>query len=207
MTDSNNKPSKKRRIIQASVLLFLLVLLPAISWIYMRSGYTWRKEALEELRDHGKIRAVHMIYPGNDKVNRLESKVCVLYFFGENPDLTPAYRRVLDTGHQLHNQFGATNNFRFVVIKKGGTPAFRTHLQTQPSIDYATWVQSGALGSWSTILMNGYEKFCLEEGIRGDASYYALADTSGTIRRFYNALDEAEVGRMVEHIAILLPQE
>jgi hypothetical protein len=56
-------------------------------------------------------------------------------------------------------------------------------------------------------LQNGYESFCLAEKQKPAAAYYALADTSGTIRRYYDALDQSQVDRMVQHIAILLPQE
>ncbi|MGI9159878.1 MAG: hypothetical protein ACR2K1_09015, partial [Saprospiraceae bacterium] len=111
------------------------------------------------------------------------------------------------TGQRLFEQFGSNMNFRLVMIAQGGTAEFKTHAQTLPSADYATWVWTGALGSWSTILNNGYESYCIATDNKGYKEFYALTDTSGTIRRFYNALDEKEVGRMVEQIAILLPQE
>ena len=91
------------------------------------------------------------------------------------------------------------------MIAAGGTAEFRSYFQTMPSADHATWVWSGGLGTWRTVMVNGYESFCLAEGIKPDAEYFALADTAGTIRRFYDALDQKQVDRMVQHIAILLP--
>jgi hypothetical protein len=205
MEKSTDKPSPQRRIFVVVALLILLVGFPLGSWYYLKGGVEWRKEALAELRDYGKIRAVHMVFPGNDRINRVGEKVCVIHNFGENPDLTEENRFILNTGQRLFEQFGENPYFRFVVIKRQGTAAFKSHIQTLPSIDYATWVQHGALGSWSTILNNGYDKFCKDEGIRPTDQFYALCDTTGTIRRFYNALDDKEIGRMVEHIAILLP--
>jgi hypothetical protein len=67
-------------------------------------------------------------------------------------------------------------------------------------------VWTGGLGSWRTVVENGYEYFLLKEKTKPDPQYFALTDTSGTIRRFYNAQDEKQVGRMVEHISMLLPK-
>jgi len=56
-------------------------------------------------------------------------------------------------------------------------------------------------------LVNAYDLYCQQNGVKPVSYYYALSDTAGTIRCFYNALDEKEIGRMVEHIALLLPKE
>ena len=74
-----------------------------------------------------------------------------------------------------------------------------------PSSDFITWAWTGATGSWRTIIENGYESFCLSENIRPSKDYFAVCDTSGQIRRYYNALDDKQIDRMVQHIAILLP--
>jgi hypothetical protein len=206
--ENNPQPVQNRRkFLITAFLLLVLVVFPALSWLYLRGGLNWRKEALAELGNYGKIRAVNMIFPGNDKVNRVESAVCVVHSFGADPDLSGENKFILDTGQRLFEQFGSNMNFRLVMIAQGGTAEFKTHAQTLPSADYATWVWTGALGSWSTILNNGYESYCIATGNKGYKEFYALTDTSGTIRRFYNALDEKEVGRMVEQIAILLPKE
>ncbi len=180
------------------------------SWFYLKGGLDWRKQAQAELQDYGPIRSAPIIYADGTKEDLLEKKVCVLYFFGANPDLDGPNRQILDTGERLFQKFGykpgaQQDDFRLVMIAQGGTAEFKTYAQTLPSAEYANWVWTGALGSWSTIMVNSYDLYCQRNGITPTTHYYALADQEGRIRRFYNALDEKEVGRMVEHIALLLP--
>jgi hypothetical protein len=203
--------SIKRKTFVFAVLFLLLVVLPAGSWFYLSGGLNWRKQAQAELQNYGKIRTAQIIYPDGTKENMLAEKVCVIYYFGANPDLTEANRKVLDTGERLFKQFGYKSgnqydDFRLVMIAQGGTAEFKTHAQTLPSADFANWVWTGALGSWRTILVNAYDLYCQQNNKQPDENYFAVSDTSGTIRRFYNAVDEKELGRMVEHIAILLPK-
>ncbi len=203
----------KRKLWVWSVLALLFVGLPAISWLYLRNGLNWRREAQQELKgEYGKILPVTVIHPDGSKDNLLAQKVCVIHYFGANPDLTPENKHILDTGERLFQQFGfksaaAPDYFRLVMISQDGTAEFRTHARTLPSADYATWVWSGGLNSWRAALVNAYTYYCQQNGVKPVSHYYALADTTGTIRRFYNALSEKEVGRMVEHIALLLPRE
>lgn len=206
MENKEQKPGKGRKVFVAAIIILLLAVFPIVSWFYLHDGINWRKEALSELRDYGKIPPVYMIFPGNDKVNRVDGKVCVIHYFGENPDLDAANRYILDTGQKLFDQFSQNEDFRLVMVSQGGTAEFKTHAQTLPSADYATWVWTAALGKWTTILLNGYDYYVKEEHIDPVSNYYALTDTSGVIRRFYNAEDEKDVNRMVEQIAILLPQ-
>jgi len=207
MVQNNTPPSKSRKFFITIALLVILFILPGISWIYLRNGLNWRKDAQAELKAFGKVRTAPVIYPDGTKYDRLDGKVCVIHFFGDEPELTEGNKRIIDDGQKLFEQFGQNDAFRLVMVSKGGTSEFRSHYQKLPSIDYATWVWAGAIGSWQTILFNGYESFCLKEDVKPAKEYYALADTSGTIRRFYNALDEKQVRRMVEHVAILLPKE
>jgi hypothetical protein len=205
MENTENKPSLGRKVYIAAALFFILVALPAVSWFYLRGGINWRKEAVAELANYGKIRSATIIWPDGTTEDQLQGKVVVVHIFGEDPDLTEANRQILDTAEKLFNQFGQNYNFRMALVTSGGTAEFRSHFQTMPSADHAVWVWTGGLGSWRTIILNGYESFCLAEGISPDQEYYALADTSGTIRRFYDALDKKQVDRMVQHIALLLP--
>ncbi len=203
------KTTLTRRIIIGTALAAILVVIPAMSWYYLSTGLEWRKKAKAELRDFGKIREAFFMYEGKTRIDLLDGKVCVLYFFGENPELTATNQKVLDDFEKFYDQFGPKSasdkdNFRTVMIHQGGTAEFLTHAQTKPNYD--SWVKTGGLGSWTTVLINGYDSFCQSEGISPDKSYYCLADTSGTMRRFYDTNSDAEVERMVQHIAILLPR-
>jgi hypothetical protein len=205
MENSEKKPSLGRRIYIAAALFLILIGLPAVSWFYLRGGLNWRKDALAELSSWGQIRPAYIVWPDGTREDMLDGKVVVVHVFGENPDLTAENRQILDTCEKLFNQFGQTNHFRLAMVAQGGTAEFRSHFQTMESAEHATWVWTGAVGSWRTIIENGYQYFCRGESIQPDPEYFALADTSGAIRRYYNALDNKQVERMVQHIALLLP--
>lgn len=187
-------------------ILLLFVVLPAGSWYYLRGGLNWRKTAVAELKTFGKIREAWVINPDGTRMDLLKNKVCVVHYFGDDPDLTEANKKILETGQELIKQFGQNNYFRNVVVWQGGTPEFKEYWKNVPENNGPIWVYDGALGSWKTIMVNQYEYFTLQEKAKPAQEYFALADTTGTIRRFYNALDPQEVNRMVEHIAILLPK-
>lgn len=206
MSSENEKVSKTRKLFIFAALFIILIALPAGSWFYLKSGLNWHKAAVAELGDYGKIRGAFIIFPDGEKRDQLKGEVVVIHIFGDSPDLTEANKKIIEVDKRLYDQFGQNEFFRMAMIAEGGTSEFRSEVQKIPSIDYVTWVWTGGLGSWRTIIENGYESFCLAEHTSPVPEYFALADTSGKIRRFYNALDEKQVGRMVEHIAMILPK-
>jgi hypothetical protein len=213
MSEEIQKPTRLRRILTAVVLTIVLVVMPGISWIYLRDGLKWRKDAVAELGFFGAIRGAYIIYPDGTKENQLKESVCVIHNFGENPQLTEENKHIIETNKRLYDQFGKLSDgtprpyFKIVMIYEGGSSEFRSEIQKIPSIDYATWVVTGGLGSWRTILQNSYEKFTVERKVTPYTEYYALADATEQIKCFYNALDEAQVNRMVQQIARILPQK
>jgi hypothetical protein len=213
MSDEQQKPTRSRKIITALALILVLGVLPAISWIYLSNGLQWRREAKSELGFYGQIRGAYVIYPDGTKENQLKESVSVIHSFGENPELTEDNKRIIDTYKRLYDQFGRMSDgtprpfFKLVLIYEGGSTEFRSEVQKIPSIDYATWVKTGGLGSWRTILENGYEKYVLEKKVKQRKEYFALTDATEQIKGFYGALEEDQVNRLVQQIAIMLPQK
>jgi hypothetical protein len=212
MSEQTTEKSTTPRRVFAGIVLFLMVIgLPAISYYYVKSGFDWRKDAQSELRDYGRIREVYHVWPDGVKENLIDKKVCVLYLFGDQPELTPENRKIIDISEELIKQFGYkpgsdVNDFRAVLIAGNQTAEFKSYGQTRPSADLNNWVWTGGLGSWTTIMKNGYDYYCQSNKITPYPQYFAVSDTSGTIRRFYNAQDKEEINRMVQHIAILMPK-
>jgi hypothetical protein len=205
MSNETTKPSKQKTILRGAILALILVVLPVISYYWLNSGFQLRKEALGKNANYGKVRSVPVIYPDGQKEDQIDGKVCVLHIFGETPDLTDDNRKILDTCEKLFDQFGPNPYFRLTLVSKEPTSEFRSHCQKMPSSDFVTWAWSAAIGSWRTIIENGYESYCIAEDVKPVKEYFAVCDTSGQIRRYYNALDDKEIDRMAQHIAILLP--
>lgn len=205
MSNDTEKSPKRKTLIRVGILALILVVLPAISYYWLNSGFQLRKEAVGKTANFGKIRSVSVIYPDGEKEDQIKNKVCVIHSFGEDPDLTAENRQILDTCEKLFDQFGSNIHFRMALIATGGSTEFRSHYQKMASAEFVTWAWTSASGSWRTILENGYESFCKAEDVRPVKDYFAVCDTSGQIRRYYNALNHDEIERMVQHIAILLP--
>ena len=212
MSDQVDKKLTPKKIIVYGVIGMLLFGLPAMSYIYLKKGFEWRLKAQGELKDFGKIPQVPILWPDGTKENQLQGKLCVIHFFGNNPALVPVNKSIMDTGEDLFNQFGykkdaIRNDFRFVLIKEGGSADFETYANTRPSASMSNWVWTGGLNTWSKVLGEGYQYYTNTEHVMPYPNYYALTDTSGIIRRFYNAEDKSDIERMVQHIAILLPRQ
>lgn len=211
MSENQNKPTKLRLVYLVGFILLLFVVLPFISYTYLKDGLNWRKQAQTELKDFGKIRSVPIIWQDGTKENLLAGKVCVVHMYGEAPELSESNKNILDVCEKLYNQFGfkpgsERNDFRLVMIAERSTPEFKSYYQKMPSSEMSNWVWTGGLGSWTTILKNGFDYYCTSQKVSPYPEYFALTDTSGVIRRFYNAEDPKDVDRMVQQIAILLPK-
>lgn len=202
-----NKPTTRRKIVIGAALLLLLVGLPGMSWLYMKKGFNWRKEAISEFGQYGKIPAANLIWPNGDKENQLARKVTVVHIFGENPELTEANKSIINTCEDLFKQFHETHEFRIVLVNDGGSTDFKSYVQTHPSnLDHVTWVWvKEGTQKWRPIVHTGYQMFQRATGASAADHYFALADTSGMIRKYYDATDADELKRMVQQIAILLP--
>lgn len=207
MVETDKKPTLGRKIFIASALFLVLVGFPAVSWLYLQDGLNWRKKAVGELGSYGQIPKATVHWGDGVKENRLKGKVVVVHVFGDKPDLTDDNRKIIDTNQRLFDQFGRNLNFRMVMVAENATAEFRSYTQKLPSYDFENWVWLPSRGSWPTVLNNGFESYYVRNKISSYPLYYALADTGGVIRRFYNAIDEKEVGRLVEQISILLPPE
>jgi hypothetical protein len=211
MSDEPKQNSKLIRILRNIIFGSILILAPAMSWYYLSKGMEWRKKADSELLDYGAIKEAFAIYPDGTRENLLKSKVCVIHFFGEHAELTPVNSTILDTAEDLVDQFGFKprndrDDFRMVMIEENASSEFRSKVQKMPNSELANWVWTGGMGGWTTVMKNSFDYYCESNNIKPYPECYALADTSGRIRRFYNAEDPQEIGRMVEHIALILPK-
>lgn len=57
MQDKEAKASGFSKLVVYGIIGLLLVVFPAVSYIYLKDGFKWRVQAQSELQDYGKIRA------------------------------------------------------------------------------------------------------------------------------------------------------
>ncbi len=201
-----------RKIFVYSVIALMLFVLPTMSYVYLSQGFKWRVDAQSELKDFGKMPELPIIWQDGSQEDMVDGKLCVVYNFGPNADLTPINKQVLETGEELVKQFGfktesVRNDFRMVLVYGNETSEFRNYRMGRPSSELSNWLTTGTVKTFTKILDEGYQYYCQSEGVKPYPHYYALADTSGIIRRFYNAEDKNEIDRMVQQIAIIIPKQ
>jgi hypothetical protein len=212
MTEVSTTKSAISRIGGMILATLLLIVLPAMSYMYLSKGWAYRKQVQAELRNYGKINPAMATLPDGSVVDQLDGCVTVIHAFLPNTDLTPDNQRVIDLYKGLYEQFGyktAESNpraFRLALAASNSTPAFQSHVRAIPNGRRENWVWLNDYANWSAMLQQGLEQYCREEKMAPFPNWVAVSDTSGTIRRFYNIDQPETIQRMIHQINLLMPQ-
>lgn len=198
---------KGKNPIQAILLLAFLVLVPLGSWYYLRMGYDYRKEALDQMRDLGPFPVLNAntVDGKLNVVDSLEGKMVIAHVLSTaNEDLTSKYGKAVK---ELHEQFKFTN--RLAIVTLGADPTVDTperlskfaqqyELEKQPHY-YLIAPDSNGVESIAKQLY--FPELDLKNSI-----YFALADTSKTVKNHYVITDEESVRELVVHTAMFMPK-
>lgn len=221
----SNQPSIKSKI-QTFAILTILIGFPLLSWYYLTTGYNYQMDARSELKDYGKLPSFNFTnhMGGTYTSDSLENTMSVISFFGKDGKMNQEMFNVM---RKLNTQFGDNPNLELLIVSIESaeeTPGIlaglfavnqfdekQHHFLTSSNLDLQKWLGEGIKvpTKWEKN-ENGPADIQLEEnksGEIGDYPFLVLVDKNQTIRNFYHLDQEAEVKRMVEHIAILLPRE
>jgi hypothetical protein len=211
MNNQEEKASLSRRVIGIALTTLLLIVFPAVSWVYLRSGLNWRKDALSELKGrYGNIRDAALLQSDPELIDSLKGKVCIIHSFGVAPDTSVENRHILSIGEKLYKQFGVlgdgqrSRHFKLVMVAHAGSESFYDYIHGLPAAN-TKWAWSMSVDTWGVFLDKQYSEFCKSVNQNPAQETFALCDTTGAIRRFYDALDKEQVDRMVTHVTMLLP--
>ncbi len=210
MTVPNDK-KRNNKILQTIALLLFLVGLPLGSWYYLQRGLDYRLDAMEELKTYGEAPDFELTTADDSLLTKgdLRGKLVVAAFLTtaekERPD---RYGEVLS---KLLDQFGEGNNFKMLVHGTdtlADTPRAllrfaATHRLTDEDVCHFLPPE---LPAFEKLAREGY-RLPLDAGTElRDNPYLALADSSLTIRNYYDITEESQVRRLVEHIAMIIPR-
>lgn len=175
------------------VLIALLVLfgLPAISWFYLKEGVDFRLRIAQELTPKDTLPAELKLITSGDTLAlaALEDNVVLIWTLVGVADSLA--NRAIMRADTLMQGFGKEERFRMVTL--GPPPGLKGDL---PSGKYRNWLvatspQGKAL--WPDTL---------------DATIQGLvADTSLVVRHYYDLSDRKGWSKLVEHLAVLIPQK
>jgi hypothetical protein len=186
--------------IQYLALFILLVVTPAISWVYLRNGLDYHRKALAELKKLGPIPSYQALTLQGDSLRSsdLAEKLMVVGTL----DLTASKNapNVLNNLKELHAQFDdRTDVFFLLYVQPADTAAVRKFAISQ-ELDEPTQV---FYLPYDQTIMNPYHL----PATGAITPYFSLADTKGMVRKVYDLREGSQYARLVEHLALLLPIE
>ena len=198
---------KKSKLLFAAAALLFLVVLPAISWYYLTLGRDWRRAVVAELSEYGSIPPLTKTDNRGLNYNFVENSVCVVYVA---PDSVLADNDgiLVDVYSRLYSQFQAKENFKLIVIRPDRHP-IGALLQKANTTNNPNWIElTPADTAWMSSVSNGLIQYNQKNATTPSLpakGIVALSDTKGVIRKYYNIAEINQQKRLVEHIAILLP--
>lgn len=196
--------TKKRNWLGIGILLVLLVVFPIMSYIYMKAGFDYQVDARDELQELGPLPAfpAQTIFGDTLTGKDLGKQVRLISFFD------PSEAAVLSTSGkylpEIYEQFEEVDWFCMeLLVPESGKQALENFLAEKKWQDpqqvffYATRDTREVVNQWLHI---GSE-------LQTAPNVVALADTAGIVRQYYDLTDGKQFVRLVEHIAMMRPQE
>ena len=218
--------SKMKSRIQTAVLLVILLAFPLLSWYYLKTGYNYQMEARGELKNYGELPTFSFVdYEGNVySKDSLEDVMAVVSFLGSNETTD---EQTLAIMQKLNQQFGENPNLELLIttlqpemdspevlkgiFAKNNFDARQHKLLTGQKTEIQNWVGKGIKVPTEWVKVeDAADNIILKEDVSGkisDYPFFVLVDNKNNIRNYYHVDKMAEVKRMVEHIALLLPRD
>ena len=196
------------RVFRVLAVSLFLVGFPLGSWYYLNKGYEYRIAIIEELNQNlGTVPNFKLVNQKGEKIEgtSVKNKVIIHSFLNLEADRTDT--SFVGRLHTIQDQFDKKDDI-----------AFYTYVETNNSeelLKYYKGLQIAEEDRWLFLtgtddLMSDFiRKFPLPEEQAGsyiDNRTVAISDTSGIIRYYYNFRDKRQAGKLIEHIANLMPQ-
>ncbi|MCB0627114.1 MAG: hypothetical protein KDC43_25180 [Saprospiraceae bacterium] len=195
---SSKKKWSLAALIGAGALFLLLVLFPAGSWFYLQRGLNYRLAALEELKDLGRLPAdLAFVNQSGSIIDTafLQGKVLIAgVLSGDRQQDQP----IVDRLRKLHEQFDQRDDVLFLSHLPEREPAaLLAEAEALGIRDTAQWMLLATPEGQLESLRAAYHL--------QDPSEVCLIDTTLMVRKVYRTSENADMGRLVEHIALIMP--
>ncbi|MBK9015056.1 MAG: hypothetical protein IPM82_13840 [Saprospiraceae bacterium] len=197
----NIKAVKPANKFWRAVVFAVLFIMPIGSLYYLYMGRTHSRTAVAELEMLGKVSGFQCKNQQNEPISAegLHGKVTVVNFL---PNDLAAARPLADRIAKVHQSFDETADVVFLSFIQMDSSKTLLETATQLGIkDHKQWYLLGtSAAEWNHLANEVYHLPNPEIGV-------AMADTSLTIRKLYDINDNVQMGRMVEHIAKVVPKQ
>lgn len=196
------------RYFRLLVISLFIVGFPLGSWYYLQQGFDYRLSIIEELKEPlGEIPNFSLVNQMGEKITNedMYKNVVVANFLSleHNPDLKEELRRL----HKIQDQFDKKDDIYFYTfVKADDLQTVQAHYNQLEIKEGKQW---HFLTGEELTMKQFIESFPFPDEVKKSFkgnSTIAIVDTSGTIRQFYNMKKDKQYGKLVEHIAHLMPQ-
>lgn len=192
-----------KRYLFTAIVFTVLFIFPAIAWFALQAGLDHNRAAKSELKeDLGKVGTFQIKDQDNQLLSpqSIRGKVCVVQFLPSDPaQALPLADRIA----KVYQSYDGVDDVAFLSIMPADSA--KTLLETAKALgikDPGQWHLLGTNGQdeWRQLAASVYK-------MPNPGSSVVLIDTSMTIRHYYDIHSNPEMGRLVEHIALLMPKQ
>jgi hypothetical protein len=171
------------RIFRTILIVIVLIGLPALSWVYLSSGLKWRVRAQNETVSKQTLADFALI---DRDSNRLSSDDLIgIFYVVATPDDSLSLKHL----NMVHEQFHVREDYR--------TMFYESTQEMAPVALDTTWMYVRCVTGCDTLQKKLF-----------DPDYSAaIVDDSLHIRGRYHLSSLAEMRKLVEHLAVVLPIE
>lgn len=199
----------KGLIFQFIMLMALLAITPIGTYFWMRGGVDYRAERLAELKDFGQVgnfKAVDAKGMPFDTTN-ISGKMALVTFMPEDKaEAKKLMERIELVEYQMEEQLDQRKDMLFLFYTTSSDLLTYSRDLMAKENDKFVFVNVTP-AEMNRIKAESYQlKNAAELGVNSQYPL-ALADLSSTIRHYYDPMKNADMGRLVEHMAMILPQD
>ncbi|MTB53264.1 hypothetical protein [Lewinella sp. W8] len=198
--------TKAKKILNAAALLLFLVGLPLGSYVYLKMGYEYRKEAIMTQGDFGKMPDLSSLEAVRGELpEEFRGAMTVVGWLDPTKSSgTEMYGRMMDSVYQ---QFANSPNLYFTTITLADDPvtaarefAETYHLPDDEMISFlaADEAAFARTAEQFSLPVTAYEA-------AGEQPLVALVDSSLTIVKHYDLAKREETLSLVELISVIIP--
>jgi len=224
MEGKRTTKTKAKRMIELAALALTLIVLPIGTYLYTSKGWDYFQEMKGELHEYGQLPDFALEDQTGQvlEVEDVKGRIVVSSFMKAGAEKSDF---LVSQVAKLYDQFKDTDVvvFLFYILNPESTTVASLNNFAQASgltDEEQCFFLTGDPSKMESVLANGYkwptdygkknreEPYQLSSNSTEGESYYpyvVLSDTSNVIRNYYSFEDNRAMGRLVEHIALMLP--
>jgi cytochrome oxidase Cu insertion factor (SCO1/SenC/PrrC family) len=201
-----NQPSKKKKIITNIILLFMLIIFPAMSWYYLDRGADFYRGVMNELGDYGTMPEFDLKNSNGDVITqeKFDKKLTLMNFSSPQQD-----KIGFQSMKYVYEQFDDNKDVLFASVTIGeiDSVSFGSQILEQ-GISPDKW--SFLFGDSATIENLKTKHFAMSDSlvnvIGNIDRALVLVDTNNIIRNFYHSDDTIQIKRLITTMSLLMPR-